>query len=111
MDEGKTNEASRMAGNQAGEFCIGSCVIVVKEREHDGFVDACRLGAPEIGAELGVRVPRCRHGIPFACVAVKVDDHKRVPALFAAASLPGRGEARKWPAGALASASINQMLV
>src|SRR5262249_17414477 len=96
VDEGKTDEAFWTAGDQAGELGVGSCIVVVKKRKHDSFVDACGLSTPEIGTERGVSIPRCRHRMPLAGVAVKVDDHKQATAVFRAASPFDRGEARKW---------------
>src|ERR1700730_17404133 len=110
MDEGEADKAFGMASDQLGEFCIGFRIVVMEERKHDGFTNACRLRAPEIGSKRGIRIPGCRHRIPFACMAMKVNDHKNASAFLSGLSqFRVAGECRR-PC-ALASASRNQMLV
>src|SRR2546422_4830709 len=76
MNESKSDQTIRMPFDQASYLSISLAVVAVKGRQHDRFVDSGSARATKVCTEWRVSVPGRRHLVPFAGVAMAINDHE-----------------------------------
>src|SRR5215470_16693232 len=83
-------EPVRARGDDPPNARVRRTVIRAERGEENGSADPCPGSPPQVGAERGIGVPWAGQSVPFAGVAVAVDDHLIAPIMPASRRTAGR---------------------